>query len=631
MLKYSSILYLLLCIMLSTSLSSQSITDSLGQELLITATKVPTPVKQNSKSILVIDSVMIAQAGVSDLSQLLDRQAGIRVNGALSNPGVNKSIFIQGGGAEDVLFLIDGIPLNDPSAIGGAFDIRNLSLAGIQRIEILKGVQSTLYGSNAVSGVINIITNSDKAEGLKLSGQAEFASLNTQSQQLNLSYGIGKTTFNLSGSNKTSDGQSEALNQNPETSSFDRDGFSRRNLNIYLEHELSDAITIRPFYRNNRFNGQFDAGSFTDSGDRFESNYFSIGGQGIWKGKGHELRALGSFTDTDRTFITSFGTSDFDGAHYTFDIFDRINFGANSSLTVGFNWQEFGVTDATAVVTDPIESIWSPYALYDIQLNQLNLAVGLRYNAHSQFGNNTTYELSGSYFITDGLKGFASYSTGFTAPLLPQLFGAFGANPNLVPEESEYWTIGINYGSAGSPFNVGVSYFDRDVDQRITFGLNPDTGEFGFNNLARQQDSGIELSADYQTDNWNISAAYIYLTGMSSDNDGNTTSEDLIRRPTSQFDFAINYSGINRLNLGVDFNFTGDRQDLFFDFTTFETNPVTLDSYSYVNFSAQYEINEAFEAYLNLQNAFDSEFEEVIGFSVLRQYVAVGVRFKVLN
>ena len=118
---------------------------------------------------------------------------------------------------------------------------------------------------------------------------------------------------------------------------------------------------------------------------------------------------------------------------------------------------------------------------------------------------------------------------------------------------------------------------------------------------------------------------------MSSDNDGNTTSEDLIRRPTSQFDFAINYSGINRLNLGVDFNFTGDRQDLFFDFTTFETNPVTLDSYSYVNFSAQYEINEAFEAYLNLQNAFDSDFEEVIGFSVLRQYVAVGVRFKVLN
>ena len=183
MLKYSSILYLLLCIMLSTSLSSQSITDSLGQELLITATKVPTPVKQNSKSILVIDSVMIAQAGVSDLSQLLDRQAGIRVNGALSNPGVNKSIFIQGGGAEDVLFLIDGIPLNDPSAIGGAFDIRNLSLAGIQRIEILKGAQSTLYGSNAVSGVINIITNSDKAEGLKLSGQAEFASLNTQRQQ----------------------------------------------------------------------------------------------------------------------------------------------------------------------------------------------------------------------------------------------------------------------------------------------------------------------------------------------------------------------------------------------------------------------------------------------------------------
>ena len=168
MLKYSRTLYLVVFITLSISISAQSLVDSLGQELIITATKVPTPVKQNSKSILVIDSTAIAQSGVSDLSQLLDRQAGIRVNGALSNPGLNKSTFIQGGSAEDVLYLIDGIPLNDPSAIGGAFDIRNLSLAGIQRIEILKGAQSTLYGSNAVSGVINIITNNSTSEGLKI-------------------------------------------------------------------------------------------------------------------------------------------------------------------------------------------------------------------------------------------------------------------------------------------------------------------------------------------------------------------------------------------------------------------------------------------------------------------------------
>ena len=204
-------------------------------------------------------------------------------------------------------------------------------------------------------------------------------------------------------------------------------------------------------------------------------------------------------------------------------------------------------------------------------MNRLNLAAGLRYNAHSQFGNNTTYELSGSYFIADGLKGFASFSTAFKAPLLPQLFGAFGANPDLLPEDSQYWTLGLDYTDQNSPFSFGVSYFNRDIDQRIVFGLNPDTGAFGFNNLARQQDSGFELAASYRGDEWSLNAAYIFLTGMSTDNDGNTTSEDLLRRPTSQFDVTINYTGINRLNLGVDFNFTGDRQDLFFDFTTFET------------------------------------------------------------
>lgn len=617
--------------MLSVTLSAQSLIDSLGQELIITGTKIPTPVKQNSKSILVIDSAAISQSGVSDLAQLLDRQAGIRVNGALSNPGLNKSTFIQGGSAEDVLFLIDGIPLNDPSAIGGAFDIRNLSLAGIQRIEILKGAQSTLYGSNAVSGVINIITNNNSSEGLNISAQAEFASLNTQSQQVNLSYATGRTTLNLSGSNRTSDGQSEAINTDPEGSRFDRDGISRRNLNIYLNHEFSDAISVRPFYRNNRFNGFFDAGSFTDSGDRFESDYYSLGLQGAWKATGHELRLLTSFTDTDRTFVTSFGNSEFSGGHYNFDIFDRIQLGTRSSLTIGLNFQEFGMTDSTAVVVMPFETVWSPYALYDIQFNQLNLSAGIRNNEHSQFGNHTTFELSGSYFITDDLKGFASYSTAFKAPLLPQLFGAFGANPDLLPEESEYWTVGLHYGSSDSPFSIGASYFNRDVDQRITFGLNPDTGAFGFNNLENQRDSGIEFSAGLSNGDWDISVAYIYLTGMTTDIDGNSTSEDLLRRPQSQIDYNISYSGIDRLRLGLDFNLTGDRQDLLFDFTTFEVNPVTLESYNTVSFSAQYQLNEAFELYGSLQNAFDNEFEEIAGFSVLQQYLAVGVRFKVIN
>ena len=118
---------------------------------------------------------------------------------------------------------------------------------------------------------------------------------------------------------------------------------------------------------------------------------------------------------------------------------------------------------------------------------------------------------------------------------------------------------------------------------------------------------------------------------MSTDTGGNIISEDLLRRPQSQIDFSINYTGIDRLNLGVNLNYTGDRQDLLFDFTTFEVNPVTLESYNTVNINAQYQLNEAFELYGFLQNAFDNEFEEIAGFNVLRQYVGVGIRFKVLN
>lgn len=236
---------------------------ALLDEVVVTATKYPVKLSETGKVVSIVSASQIERSGGKSLAQVLTEQSGVIVNGAASNPGKDKSIFLRGASNGYTLILLDGVPVNDPSGTGGAFDIRYFPVEQIDHIEILKGSQSTLYGSDAIAGVINIIT---KGGGKKANvngglNYGTYSSLNgnagvTGSTKL-LDYNIG---YAYSGSN----GISEALDTTGKAK-FDKDGFLRNSFQANVSVKAGKHLKITPYYRYSYFSGDFDADAFTST------------------------------------------------------------------------------------------------------------------------------------------------------------------------------------------------------------------------------------------------------------------------------------------------------------------------------------------------------------------------------
>jgi len=606
-------------------------TDSLKTHnldaIVVTATKFPKAQGETGKVLTIIDEDQLRRSAGKDLAQVLNEQVGLVVNGANSNPGKDKAVYLQGASTAYTVILVDGIPLNDPSGFGGAFDLRMLQLDQIERVEILKGSQSTLYGSDAIAGVINIITRKDdQNKPIGLFGNASYGSYNTRKGTLGVNGGTKIIGYNASYTHYVTDGITEARDSTG-SAGFDKDGLEQNAWQGNLNIKPTESLSLRPFFRYTKFDGKFDSDAFTDDPQlRYKSTMLTTGLTGQWDFKNGALNALYSFERTKRDYNYAFGPASYDGHFHHGEIFANYNVTSHVQALAGLSYQNWQMDDGV-VSGDSAVNIISPYV--SALLNNLGgfyMELGGRYTHHSTYGDNFTYSINPSYRLQDWGRIFMNYSTGFKAPTLSQLYGQFGANPDLKPEKSKSFEEGIQLFFLNKKLDVRVTTFWRRVEDVIIFSGS------GYRNADQQTDHGIEVEPGARiTDRFTLRGYYAYVTGKVTTRVGDRDSSynNLIRRPKHSFGLTASYQITPRLFASLNFKTFSKRSDLFFDPVTFAQRQVTLDAYQLLDLHVSYTFfDNRLTVFADARNILNQEYQEVYGYNTMKFNADAGVTFR---
>lgn len=618
----------------ASSLQAQSTTqpsDTTLQldEIVVQASKLSISPRETSRPVVVIDQRKIEESSSSNLAQLLHEQNGIRINNSQGSPANNQDLFVQGGSTQYTLILFDGVAVSDASGIGGAIDLRLLPLHNIERIEILKGNQSTLYGSSALAGVINIITKSGAERTFQPSGTLEYGAYNSFKGAGEISGSVNDLLkYSVGYNHKSSDGISAAAT--PEGSaSFQNDGFIQNSFYANVTIEPVEGLTIKPFVKYSDFEGDYDADAFVDAPNRFTNNMWNPGVQALFETDDFNINSTYLISETERVFSSEFGETSLEGLFQNFDTFLNYRFNSYLNLMAGINWQQgLRPEDKENQITEASTSFTSPYGTILLNAgNGLRAEAGFRANIHSEYGTNSTYSFSPSYQINDNVKFFASIGTGFKAPTLDQLFGQFGANPNLDPEESRSIQIGFETYLLDQTFKIESHFFDREIENLIAYASN------GYINRDREETQGIEVRANWlASKNLTIGGFYNFLDGKAitlNDSGEEQSSTGLIRLPNHNFGLNASYRFLNGLLLKVDGEYAGDRTDLFFNpANNYASEEVSLDSYMLANLYTEYAVfDQSLTVYVTVRNLFDTNFTEIYGYNTMGMNARAGVRF----
>ncbi len=570
-----------------------------------------------SSPVTVIDAEHIERRGSVFVGEILRQVPGVSVN--RSGPGgALTQIRMRGSEANHVLVLIDGVEVSNP--VSGEFDFAGLRGTNIEKIEVLRGEQSALYGSDAIGGVINIVTESARTEET-FEVDLEGGSFGTFNGNVNAVMGLGQASLSVSGGGFVTRGYDISGTQG------DKDGSEQTQIDISLNKFSVGPLKVFAKYGASRlmsefdedldFNGRLDD-TLSESEINRETARLDIGLDAL--GFDSRLRAFmaDTSTDTDASFASLSK-----GQRKGVSLAARRAMGSGS-LTVLGEWEEdqYEITPSFAVSPAiPKNQSGGLAASYNLSWDGLNADVSVRHDFNDLFSDATTWRAGGTWSWEDvGGLFRASVGTGVKNPTLIELFGfypesRFVGNPDLKPESSIGFTLGYEQSALDGDLNLSLHYFSSDLEQEIF----TDFSSFPFlarNGALESSRKGVEIDGDWKmTRRIRLSGSATFLESQE-----NAISE--IRRPDFVASAGFDWAFGNDANLSVFIDHTGSQMDT--DFATFET--VKLSAFTLVGVNLTYPINELMALTVRGDNLLDEEYEEVVGYRSQGRGLYAGLR-----
>jgi vitamin B12 transporter len=587
------------------------------EEILVSASLIPIAASRSANAITVIDSEQIKLRAAQSVSDLLRDVPGFAVSQS-GSLGALSEIRVRGGESNHMVVLVDGIEVMDPSG-SDQVNWGTFATTEIERIEIVRGPQSALSGSDAISGVINIITTSaNKPYSANIF--SEFGSFSSSKNGFNVGHKSEKLNIKFGASHYETAGN----NIRPNTGSLDDDGYRNTGLNLKAAYKVNDEFTASLTSRQSYGMAEYDNNGSEFMHADFERDFTKVQGDfnsadGLWA---HTLKLAQSNFENNQfnDEVADGGTeSNKENYQYTGTRFIE-NRNQQISMALEKETQNFKQHVTSGVDNKLLERNVDSVALeYRLDPSDaITLAASARHEDNDSFENATTGRLEAVYRQFDSLKWRAAWGTAVKNPTYTELYGnyaSFEANEFLIPEKSNSWELGVDAGLLDNRMQLSATYFNSKLNNEIGTDWSSCDENWSncslFNNSLKSYRKGLELSSSFAvSDVMQASAAYTYTDSQDSNGQEARRAKDIA---------SINVAWQAKSDVNVNLN-------IQYNGTQFDYPPTK--AYTLVDLNTNIKATDNLDMYLNLTNLFDEDYQDVAGYETLGFGLSAGFRYK---
>ena len=606
------------------------------QEVLVSASLLPIARSRSASAVTVIDREQLKNRLALDVSDLLRDVPGMSVSRS-GVMGSQTQVRMRGAEANHVLVLIDGIEVNDPS-LGDETSWASLSAADVQRIEVLRGPQSALYGSDAMAGVVSIeTTGAEQRASAQLFSEA--GSFSTHRSGLAVGHAERRYNIRLNASHLETDGDNIAR------TGEEKDGYRNTTINLTgalnLSRQLKLSLTARDHQSRNQFDADDDYDGLVEDRDRSTDadstilgvalNYNSA--DNLWR---HRL-ALSDVNFDNHNFnagVTN-GTTESTKTRYQYvgsrlwdSLQQQLSFLAEAERE---DYRQAGGyafgSDANTVVERKTESFALEYRVDPSE--HLTLGISGRHDGNERFDDANTYRLEALYRLSERTQIRSTWATAIKSPTFTELYGifsGFSGNPELQPESSKSWSLGLDHSAMGGDLSVSLNLYTTTLEDEIKTVYAPDFSSTAENFTGESKRDGLEVSSRIALNpELALTAAYTFTDATETDS-ANAESKEL-RRPKHTASLNLAWRALPNLLINTNAQYNGSQSDLYFPPWPTPMETVTMEAYTLVAVHANYSATRQLDIYLKVDNLLDEDYEDVFGYQTLGFGARIGARY----